>query len=166
MAHYLDRYFGEHQRIHVLHDVRIEHGGDRAQVDHLLVHRFGIAIVESKSISTRVRINAQDEWERFWNGHWRGMPDPLLQAERQGLLIKRLLASRKTALLDKVLGLVQGTFRYIAIDTYAAVSDQGTIRRARTAQLTGPAQRLSARPAHPRATPSTLIRSESSQETG
>ena len=134
MAHYLDRYFAEHQRIHVLHDARIEHGGDRAQVDHLVAHRFGIAIVESKSISTQVRINAQDEWERFWNGHWHGMPDPLLQAERQGLLIKRLLTSRTSELLDKVLGLAQGTFRHMAIDTYAAVSDQGTIRRARTAQ--------------------------------
>jgi hypothetical protein len=134
MAHYLDRYFADHQRIHVLHDVRIEHGGDRAQVDHLVVHRFGLAIVESKSISTQVRINAQDEWERHWNGRWRGMPDPLLQAERQGLLIKRLLTSRTADLLDKVLGLVQGTFRTMAIDTYAAVSDQGTIRRARKAQ--------------------------------
>lgn len=134
MAHYLDRYFAEQQRIHVLHDVRIEHGGDRAQVDHLVVHRFGIAIVESKSISTQIRINAQDEWERFWNGRWRGMPDPLLQAERQGLLIKRLLTSRTSDLLDKVLGLAQGTFRHMAIDTYAAVSDQGAIRRARKAQ--------------------------------
>ncbi len=135
MAHYLDRYFAEHQRIHVLHDVRIEHGGDRAQIDHLVVHRFGIAIVESKSISTQVRINAQHEWERLWNGRWRGMPDPLLQAERQGLLIKRLLTSRTADLLDKVLGLVQGTFRTMAIDTYAAVSDQGTIRRARKTQV-------------------------------
>jgi hypothetical protein len=62
------------------------------------------------------------------------MPDPLLQAERQGLLIKRLLSSRTTDLLDKVLGLAQGTFRHMAIDAYAAVSDQGMIRRARKAQ--------------------------------
>ena len=135
MAHYLDRHFGTHRSIHVLHDVRLELGGDRAQMDHVVLHRFGAAIVESKSVSTSVRINAAGEWERSWNGRWQGMPDPLLQGGRQGLLLKRLLASKEADLLDRfAFGLVQGTFGYFAVDAFAAISDEGTIERSSRAQ--------------------------------
>ena len=134
MAHYLDRQFREHTRLHVLHDIRIEHGGEVAQMDHLVVHGFGVAIVESKSVSTSVRINAEGEWERRWDRSWRGMADPILQGERQGLVLQRLLASRHAELLDKVLGVFQGTFRAMALDVFAAISDDGTIQRAKRGQ--------------------------------
>ena len=134
MAHYLDRHFLEHKRLHVLHDVRIEHDGEVAQMDHVIVHRFGIAIVESKSVSTSVRINASDEWERQWGGRWRGMPDPILQGERQCLVLKRLLVSRQDELLDKLLGVFQGTFWAMAQDVFVAISDDGTIQRAKRGQ--------------------------------
>ena len=135
MAHYLDRHFGAHRSVHVLHDVRIELAGDRAQMDHVVLHRFGAAIVESKSVSTSVRINAAGEWERSWSGRWQGMPDPLLQGERQGLLLKRLLASKEADLLDRLaFGLLQGTFGFFAIDAFAAISDEGTIKRSSRGQ--------------------------------
>lgn len=134
MAHYLDRHFHDRKKLHVLHDVRIEHDGEVAQMDHLVVHGFGVAIVESKSVSTSVRINAAGEWERQWDGRWRGMPDPILQGERQGLVLKRLLASRESELLDKLLGLIQGTFTHMALDVFAAISDDGTIKRAKARQ--------------------------------
>ncbi len=134
MAHYLDRHFREHTKLHVLHDVRIEHDGEVAQMDHVVVHGFGIAIVESKSVSTSVRINAAGEWERRWGGRWSGMPDAILQGERQGLVLKRLLTSRQDALLDKVLGLFKGTFGAMALDVFAAISDDGTIERAKRGQ--------------------------------
>jgi len=134
MAHCLDRHFREHTTLHVLHDVRIEHEGELARMDHVIVHPFGIAIVESKSVSTSVRINASDEWERQWGGRWRGMPDPILQGERQGLVLKRLLVSRQDELLDKLLGVFQGTFWAMAQDVFAAISDDGTIERAKRGQ--------------------------------
>jgi hypothetical protein len=135
MAHYLDRHFADHRSVHVLHDVRIEFEGDRAQMDHVVLHPYGAAIVESKSVSTSVRINAAGEWERSWSGRWQGMPDPVLQGERQGLLLKRLLSSKEADLLDKLaFGLLQGTFGFMAIDAFAAISDEGTIKRAARGQ--------------------------------
>jgi hypothetical protein len=134
MAHYFGRHFHDRKKLHVLHDVRMEHEGEVAQMDHLVVHGFGIAIVESKSVSTSVRINAAGEWERQWDGRWRGMPDPILQGERQGLVLKRLLGSRESELLDKLLGVIQGTFRFMALDAFAAISDEGTIGRAKVRQ--------------------------------
>ncbi len=135
MAHYLDRHFRDSERFLILHDVRIEHEGEVAQMDHLVVHAFGVIIVESKSVSTSVRITRTGEWERRAPRGWTGMPDPLLQAERQGIVLKRLLTARTEDLLDKQLfGMLQGTFANMALDAFAAISDQGTIQRARKDQ--------------------------------
>ena len=131
MAHYLDRLIGQRKTVHVLHDLKIEFEGERAQMDHVVLHEFGVAIVESKSVTTAVRINAADEWERQWSGRWQGMPNPLLQGQRQGMLLQRLLTSRTKDLLDTLaFGLLQGTFSSMAIDVFAAISDQGIIQRA------------------------------------
>ena len=62
------------------------------------------------------------------------MSDPILQGERQGLVLKRLLASRENELLDKLLGVIQGTFTHMALDVFAAISDDGTIGRAKVRQ--------------------------------
>jgi len=135
MAHYLDRHFRDSERFLVLHDLRIEHGGEVAQMDHLVLHTFGVIIVESKSVSTSVRITRTGEWERRAPRGWTGMPDPLLQAERQSIVLKRLLTARTEDLLDKQLfGMLQGTFANMALDVFAAISDQGTIQRARKDQ--------------------------------
>lgn len=130
VAHYLDRHFGDATNVLLLHDLRIELDGEVAQMDHLVVHSFGVAIVESKSVTTEVHINAAGEWERSWSGRWQGMPDAILQGERQGMLLKRLLTSRQAELLHKaVFGLLQGHFKNMALDVFAAISDQGRISR-------------------------------------
>lgn len=135
MAHYLDRYFRDSKRHLLLHDLRLKHDGEVAQIDHLVVHSFGVAIVESKSVSTSVRITRAGEWERRSGKTWQGMPNPLLQGDRQGMVLKRLLTANTEALLDKIaLGFNQGTFHHMAIDAFAAISDQGTISRARVDQ--------------------------------
>lgn len=124
-------------------------------MDHLVLHQFGAAIVESKSVTTSVRINAADEWERFWDGRWKGMPDPLLQGQRQGLLLRRLLASRDADLLDTIaFGMIQGTFTHMALDVFAAISDEGVIERAQPKQA---ANALKA-DAVPRAILDTIVR--------
>lgn len=135
MAHYLDRQFRKSERFHVLHSLELQHEGDPAQIDHLVVHPFGVAIVESKSVSETVRVTQAGEWERQFHGRWQGIPDPTLQADRQGMVLKRLLQSRESELLDKVLlGMLQGTFSFMAVDVFAAISVEGRIERARPEQ--------------------------------
>lgn len=135
MAHYLDRHFGAHKSIQVLHDVCLEFDGERAQIDHLVLHRYGVALVESKSVTTAVRITPSGAWERLERRGWTGMPDPLLQAERQSLVLGRLLQSRAASLLDTLaFGLLQGGFGGMATDAFAAVSDGGRIERSEPEQ--------------------------------
>lgn len=136
LAHYLNREFGDDQRVQVYFGLRLPLGGgeatrqDAVQMDVLLVHRHGMAIVESKSVHDEVRVNAQGEWVRTFRGKALGMPSPVEQVKGQAAALRKLLMANKKRLRErKFLGLVQGGMRYCPIETFVAISDEGKIRR-------------------------------------
>jgi len=129
MAHYLDRAFAQRPDVQVFHNVRVQHGKDVAQIDHLVLHAHGLVIIESKSVTTRVRINARGEWSREYAGKWSGMPSPELQGRRQADLLLKLLDAHAAQLIGTLLG-VQKRFGAFRADVLVAVSDGGLIERA------------------------------------
>ena len=122
------------KNIYVFNDLRLEYEDDAAQIDHLIVHQYGMIIIESKSVSSRVEINEQQEWVRWFNGNKQGMPSPILQARRQGVFLKKYLDRHAEVLLAKFLG-VQPYFGAILIDTFVAISDSGIIDRPKKMSL-------------------------------
>ncbi|HNY32887.1 MAG TPA: nuclease-related domain-containing protein [Fibrobacteria bacterium] len=129
MAHYLDRAFKDRKDVHVFHDLRLEEKGDVAQIDHLVLEPYGFHIVESKSVTSSVRVNARDEWSRQWDGGWKGMASPLLQAERQADFLRKFLNLHGQHLIRKLFSsrdFDYGNFRW---NTWVAISDQGIIRQ-------------------------------------
>ncbi len=129
MAFYLKRAFADDPSLHVFHNLRLEDGGDATQIDHLVLHRNGAILIESKSVTSSVRINERDEWSREWNGRWSGMPSPVLQARRQADFLRKLLRARHAELLSKaVFGLVQRGFGMFVFDVVVAISDQGVVQ--------------------------------------
>ena len=152
MAHYLHRSFSEDRDVHVLHGVRLE---DRAQpeqdgstgvcqIDHLLVHRWGLFIIESKSVTEEVRVQSDgsggDEWSRVYRGKEMGMPSPIRQAQRQSEFLRAFLQRHREEVLGRqpvglrtISKLVAGTdqrgFTSTPIQLVIAVSDQGKIKR-------------------------------------
>lgn len=130
MAFYLRRAFGDAADVFVFNDLRLQVGDDSAQIDHLVLHPFGLFIVESKSISGAVEINAHGEWVRTWGGRRTGMPSPIQQAKRQAEFLRALLTKHKQTLRDTwVMGYLQGGFGGCPIDVCAAISDRGIIKR-------------------------------------
>ncbi len=128
MAFYLKRAFGDDPNVLILNGIRIIQDDDAAQMDHLILHEFGMLIVESKSVSSQVTINEHGEWSRIFNGVSKGMPSPVLQAKRQGEFLKRYLEPHAEALLKKLLG-IQMKFDKMPIDIVVAISDAGIIKR-------------------------------------
>jgi len=124
MAFYLRRAFKDDADTRVLNGLRVEHNGEVAQIDHLVLHPFGLVIVESKSVTATVRINARGEWTRWYGGSARGMPSPVLQAERQRDVLHTLLVSREDLHYHDLYG-----------DVVIAISDQGVIQRPRDLDL-------------------------------
>ncbi len=131
MAYLLKSYFLDDDRVYIINGLRLKAADDiYFQMDHLLLHPRGAFIIESKSVSTKVKINREGEWMRLVEGHWRGMPSPVHQVERQALLFRKVLEDRKEVLRDsiKILGLKkQFGFRNMPIETIVAISSHGLI---------------------------------------
>jgi len=129
MAHYLRRAYGESKSVFVLHGLRLERGEDAAQIDHLIIHRAGLVIVESKSVHGRVRVNEHGEWVRVYGSRQQGMPSPIEQAKRQARFLIQYLNDHAPQLTGKMLGLVQAYFGAVSYDIIVAISDTGIIDR-------------------------------------
>ena len=150
MAHYLHRAFSQNQDVHVHDGLRLEdqeqpeHDGSPGvcQIDHLVVHRWGMFIIESKSVTEEVVVQSDgsdgDEWSRVYRGKEMGIASPIQQAERQSKFLRTLLQRHRKELLGRMpVGLPNidklksrlGGFNSAPIQLIIAVSDGGRIQR-------------------------------------
>ena len=127
MAFYLNRAFGEDEKVHVINDLRLPYNGEFAQFDHLVIHEFGFIAIESKSVSTKLSVNEQGEWVRHYRGQ-KGMKSPVNQARLQLELLASFLKSTDEFSLKNRLGLKVKIYDY-AYDVFVAISDEGIIER-------------------------------------
>jgi hypothetical protein len=122
--------------VRIFNDVRLPLGQtaagreDAVQIDHLVLHPWGMVIVESKSITGEIVVNSRGEWERTFGGRRVGIPSPVEQARRQAEALRQLLQDNRGKLRErKVLGLVQGGFKSCPIQILVAISDRGIVTR-------------------------------------
>ena len=82
-AYYIDFYFGDSKNWAVIHDLRLEHKGKVAQIDHLLINRFfDIYVLESKTFSHKLKITPEGEFQTYYGKEWIGIPSPIEQNKR------------------------------------------------------------------------------------
>lgn len=105
VAFYLRREFADDPSVLIINDLRVEYKGERAQIDHLVVHPYGLVVIESKSVYGEVKVNDLGEWSRSYRGKWYGMPSPIRQAELQETLLKNLLGDNVEKFLARFLGI-------------------------------------------------------------
>ena len=129
MAFYLKRAFASEPQLHVSNGLRFAMAGDAAQIDHLIVHPYGLIIIESKSVTTTIGINEFGEWSRIFQGKKVGIPSPILQARCQGEFLLKLLNTHAGQLMDTLYD-QQHKPRSIKLDLLVAISDGGLIERA------------------------------------
>ncbi len=88
-AYEMDFHYGQSKNWAVIHDLRLEHKGRVAQIDHLLINRFlDIWVCESKRFSEGISINEQGECAMFWNGRPQGIGSPHEQNAKHIAVIK------------------------------------------------------------------------------
>lgn len=105
-AYEIEFTFGESPNFATLHDLRLEHNGAVAQIDHLIINRLlQIWVCESKHFAEGVSINEHGEWTRYYNGRPQGMPSPVEQNRMHVLLLERLFDTGAVE-LPKRLGVI------------------------------------------------------------
>ena len=95
-AYHIDFKLKDSKNWVVIHDLRLEHNGRVAQVDHLLINRrFDIFVIESKNLRTAVRVNANEEFEVKTRWGWKGMASPVEQKKRHIQVLNELISDEK-----------------------------------------------------------------------
>ena len=126
MAFYLKRGFGDNPKVLILNNLRFNFNDDPAQIDHLVIHKYGMIIIESKSVTNKVTINERGEWIRHYK-YDQGMASPIKQAERQANYLKKYLKLYGPKLPSGLFS--QPTYDKLPIDVVVAISDSGIIKR-------------------------------------
>ena len=94
-AYYLDFEFEKSKNIILLHDLRLEHDGKTAQFDHILISRFGIELLETKSSKGTITIN-EDGSLNLKNGKYiNTYPNPLEQSKRHASVLKDFIIANE-----------------------------------------------------------------------
>lgn len=86
----------------VLHDIRLEHNNLTAQIDHILINRVEIVVIESKSYAGILEIKDDGSFEVDYSGTKRTFLNPLEQNKRHTEVLKQFLD--KNGLLKNQIG--------------------------------------------------------------
>lgn len=98
-AYEMQVHYADSKNWMVLHDLRIEHGGLSAQMDHVLINRWlDVWVCESKHFAEGVSINEHGEFVGFFRNKPYGVPSPIEQNNRHVLMLKRLFDSGAVSL--------------------------------------------------------------------
>lgn len=93
-AYELKVHFGTSRNWAVINDLRIEHDGLVAQIDHLLINRLlEVWVLESKRFANGITINDQGEFATWYDRKQVGMPSPIEQNKRHLLVLKKVVDS-------------------------------------------------------------------------
>ncbi|MDH5426110.1 MAG: topoisomerase DNA-binding C4 zinc finger domain-containing protein [Gammaproteobacteria bacterium] len=114
-SYYLDFDFKLSKNWALIHDLRIEHNGDVAQIDHLLIGRMmDIYVIESKNFSSGVAISDDGDFSYFYNNRPCAIPSPIAQNDRHIKLLDRFLTDND--LFPKRLGVaIKPVYRNIVL---------------------------------------------------
>ena len=119
MAYQLRRFFGKSTEVDVLNYLRVGAGNAVAHVDHLLLHPYGLIVLERENLADRVQIRDDGQWLRMRDNTSVEMRSPITRAYLRALSLK--------ALLDKNVR-QKGFFDRVELDVLVAVSETNGIQ--------------------------------------
>jgi hypothetical protein len=91
-AYFIGFYFGKSKNWAVIHDLRIEHNGQVAQIDHLVMNRsMNIYVLETKNFHYGLKITPEGEFLVYDGKKYFGIESPLEQNERHIFLLSKAL---------------------------------------------------------------------------
>ncbi|NEW61663.1 NERD domain-containing protein, partial [Sulfurovum sp. bin170] len=90
-AYYLDFRFKDNPRNILLHDIRIEHNGKTAQIDHIIINRLGIEVLESKSFTGTLSIKGDGSLNVKYGQKTQTFPNPIEQNKRHAEILANFI---------------------------------------------------------------------------
>ena len=95
-ACHIDFHLKDSKNWAVIHDLRLEHKGRTAQIDHLLIGRFfDIFVIESKNFTTPLRLGSHGDFQVRTQVGWEGMASPIEQNRGRIIALNQLIGDEK-----------------------------------------------------------------------
>ncbi len=114
MAYALRRHYRNSRDIDVLNGLVVGSGNSVAEVDHLILHGYGLLVLEREPLKGRVRIDGDGQWLVWPEGRPVRLPSPITRAYVQALMLKALLDRRVQQ---------RGYFDQLELDVLVVVDD-------------------------------------------
>jgi hypothetical protein len=121
-TYFIDFHFASSNNWAVIHDLRLEHQGRIAQIDHLLINRFfNVHVLESKNFSYGVKINDAGDFLINYKNQYFSIESPIEQNKRHIIILEQIF--KQYDVMPKRLGITLiPTFKsYILVSTKSRV---------------------------------------------
>jgi len=114
-ARHIDAALRDSEDWGVIHDLRLEHKGRVAQIDHLLISRFfDILVIGSRHVAAALRVDAAGEFHVRSGDAWKTIPSPIEENRRHIIVLNELIQRHR--LMPTRLGLpMQPAFRNLIL---------------------------------------------------
>lgn len=90
-AYYLDFHLGDSKHHILLHNIRLEYQNRTAQIDHILINRMGITLLESKSFKGILEIKDDGSLSISYGKYVKTFPNPIEQNNRHKIVVESLI---------------------------------------------------------------------------
>ena len=133
MAYHLKVFFANRESYAVFNNLKVEHNGLSAQIDHLVLTRWTAYFIESKSVSQVITVNEHGEWGRIHNRRFTPIESPLEQSRRHKETLYNFMTAHREEFMGKLLGFVMvkhferllTPVHYVAISTHGQIQGDG-----------------------------------------
>lgn len=108
--------FKTNEDVVVLNDIRVPYDeGRTVNVDHIVLHSYGMTLINSRAIHGKIEVNYRGEWSRSIRGREVAMQNPIEMFKYVSRNIRQMLTERIDELLTRTKG-SQKTFENMPID--------------------------------------------------
>ena len=119
MAYYLRRAFASSDEVDVINGLVLRSGDIRSQMHHLVIHSYGLMVVENVTVRGTIDIEADWQWTNMHRGVAKPMRSPVTETKMHALALE--------AFLDKKVK-QKSFFHSLELDVLVAVPDMRAIR--------------------------------------
>lgn len=112
--------------LRVFNGLRFEMNNYAIQIDHLILHKYGMIVIENRSETADIDINLIGQWTQTYKSKSLRITSPLEQGERKIEFIRSVLEHNHKLLRLKG-NRTQHDFKDFAFDLIVAISDHGNI---------------------------------------
>ncbi|MFK7160438.1 nuclease-related domain-containing protein [Marinospirillum sp. MEB164] len=108
--------FKNNEDVLVLNDIRLPMDEERTlNIDHIVIHSYGITLINSRTIYGKIEVNYRGEWSRNIKGREVAMQNPIEMFKYVSRNLREMLTQQIDALLTRAKG-SQKTFENMPID--------------------------------------------------